>query len=604
MWNIDIRQFNFILSKIEEVKNINNLSNITNSFYVYILNRFFSEYNFNIEDNITDSNFFKENIMSWKKWWRDHWIDSIIVDENKNKFVYKLFNFKSTNDFKTAQSNFEWKELDKIYTFLDRVKKLDETLLSEDLNENLRNFVMEIFDKLQNIKNDVYFEIYLVSNYYEWLWKEDSKKFKNLFQSEKLSEITLNEILEDELNDYNKINAKVRLTAKDFIELNEWDEIRSIILKLEGQELIRLCINNSEIRNNDRIDDYSVLKNFELERLVFEENVRIYLNENKKNQINNNIISTATSDKDRWKFFYFNNWITIVCDEYSCPGNNTNTKSPSKNNNSTLELSQIQIVNWQQTIYSLFEAYKQNDIWFSDIKVLCKIYEVKNKDIRSKIAEYTNSQNVVKSRDLRSIDIIQDIIQRELETKYNIFYERKKNEISIREFIERIDSEKAWQLILSFFLENPTKAKNKKSSIFWEEYDNIFGSYWSDDIYIVNEIFKFIEEQRKIKAKELKRLLDNWEIDNKIYEKESYIKHCSLFLLFIIKKLSEKNSIELVKENLKNIKNLYSSSVEIVSKMIDIEFFDEKWLNKKYLLYWPFFKNEISKTKFNELFYK
>jgi hypothetical protein len=31
----------------------------------------------------------------------------------------------------------------------------------------------------------------------------------------------LNEIIEDELNDYNKVNAKIRISPKDFIELNE-----------------------------------------------------------------------------------------------------------------------------------------------------------------------------------------------------------------------------------------------------------------------------------------------------------------------------------------------------------------------------------------------
>jgi hypothetical protein len=60
-----------------------------------------------------------------------------------------------------------------------------------------------------------------------------------------------------------------------------------------------MCINNSEMRNDTRIDDFSILKKCELERLIFEENIRIYLNENKKNQINNNIIKTAISDSEK-----------------------------------------------------------------------------------------------------------------------------------------------------------------------------------------------------------------------------------------------------------------------------------------------------------------
>lgn len=601
----DIRKFNFILSKINDFKEIHDTRNITNAFYIYILENFFWDNDFEITDNITDTSFFKEKMMNDKKWWRDHGIDAILVTNTNNKYVYKIFNFKSTESFQTAQKTFKWSEIDKIYAFINRIKIQDKTILTEDLNENLKNFVMEIFEKLDNFKYDVIFEVILVSNYYNWLNEEDSKRFRNMFPAEKLTEITLNEILEDELNDYNKINAKIRFDSKDFIELNEWWVIRSIILKVDAQELIRICINNSEIRNNIILDDFSILKDFELERLVFEENVRIHLNENKRNQINNNIMKTALSLEDRSKFFYFNNWVTIVCDEYSCPDNKINPKSPSTSWKSNLNLSQIQIVNWQQTIYSLFEALKENNDWFSDVKVLCKVYEVKDKKIRAEVAKYTNSQNAIKTRDLKSIDDIQDIIQRELKAKYDILYERKKNEFHNIKDKEKIDSEKAGQIILSFFLEDPTKAKNKKSSIFWDEYEKIFWwEYWYNEIYLWNELFKHIEKKKQIVVKTLNKNLKEWIINNKNYEKESYIKHCSLFILFIIKKLIDKDWLEVNSKNIEKIKEKYDNAIEIIEKMIKSEFFDKKWESKKFLLYWPFFKNKPSIDRFNEIFYK
>lgn len=603
--NQDIRKFNFILSKINDFKEIYSISNLTNTFYIYILEKFFSDFNFEITENITDSNFYMETLMKEKKWWRDHWIDAILVENNKNQFTYKIFNFKSTENFKKSQNTFEWNELNKIYTFLDRIKKQDETILEENLNENLKNFVLEIFDKLDNFKYDVKFEVILVSNYYNWLNQEDSKKFRNLFKEENLREITLNEIIEDELDDYNKINAKIRFEQKDFIELNEWGSIRSIILKIEAQELIRICINNSEIRNDIFLDDFWILKDFDLERLVFEENVRIHLNENKRNQINNNIINTSSNEEERWKFFYFNNWITIVCNEYSCPDNPLNSKSPKKTGKSNLLLSQIQVVNWQQTIYSLFEALKNNDIWFSDVKVLCKFYEVKDKKIRAEIAKFTNSQNAIKTRDLKSIDDIQDIIQKELQSKYNILYERKKNEFYKIKDKEKIDSENAWQIILSFFLEDPTKAKNKKSSIFWDEYEKIFWwEYWYKEIYLWNELFKYIENHKKNIVKELNKNFKDWKIDNKSFEKESYIKHCSLFLLFVIKKIIDREWLEINNENIVKIKEKYFDAIKIIKKMVEDEFFDDKWDNIKFLLYWPFFKNKTSIESFNKIFYK
>ena len=106
----------------------------------------------------------------------------------------------------------------------------------------------------------------------------------------------------------------------------------------------------------------------------------------------------------------------------------------------------IQVVNGQQTIYSLFKAYQKDPENFSTIHVLCKIFEVEDKKLREQIAEYTNSQNSVKRRDIRSIDSRQKELQKDLEIEYDILYERKKNEFALNnpKNLERLDAEKAW----------------------------------------------------------------------------------------------------------------------------------------------------------------
>ncbi len=62
-----------------------------------------------------------------------------------------------------------------------------------------------------------------------------------------------------------------------------------------------------------------------IEKKMFDENVRIYLNEKNKNLINNNITDTANENKEN--FFCFNNGITLVCKKYSCPDNPTDNKN-------------------------------------------------------------------------------------------------------------------------------------------------------------------------------------------------------------------------------------------------------------------------------------
>jgi hypothetical protein len=109
---------------------------------------------------------------------------------------------------------------------------------------------------------------------------------------------------------------------------------------------------------------------------------------------------------------------------------------------------------------------------------------------------------------------------------------------------------------LSFYLEKPTKAKNKKSSIFDDEYNDIFG-YSAEKFYIVYVLYNFIENKRKDLLKKLRDDLENGIIDQFEYHKKSYIQHCSLFLLFALKKLAEKSEIEFKENNIKSIEEKY-----------------------------------------------
>ena len=106
-----------------------------------------------------------------------------------------------------------------------------------------------------------------------------------------------------------------------------------------------------------------------------------------------------------------------------------------------IELENIQIVNGSQTIHSLYEAFLKDASKFEYIELLCRIYETKNSALSTSIAEYTNSQNPVKSRDVRSIDYIQQKLEQELLVK-GLYYERKKNQYDKKAKNLRLDAEK------------------------------------------------------------------------------------------------------------------------------------------------------------------
>lgn len=141
-------------------------------------------------------------------------------------------------------------------------------------------------------------------------------------------------------------------------------------------------------------------KNYEL----FEENVREYLG---TRGINNGIISTLKSSKDRENFFYYNNGITLICEKCKTLRGATAARGKRRQNSSDtygFELTNPQIVNGCQTINSIAEVLdhcNQDEMAdeYSRAFVLVKIYvfdedaKRKKPELDKNIVKYTNSQN-------------------------------------------------------------------------------------------------------------------------------------------------------------------------------------------------------------------
>ena len=189
--------------------------------------------------------------------------------------------------------------------------------------------------------------------------------------------------------------------------------------------------------------------------------MRVYLRQ--RSRVNRNIKSTILSS-DNHRFFYFNNGITITCAKFTYP---KTQRGP------LIELENLQVVNGSQTIHTLYEAFLENSDQLNDVEVLCRIYETKSGVLTTKIAEYTNSQNPVISRDIRSIDYAQQKLESEFKAK-GLYYERKKNQYSGHDRNLRIDAEKVGQVLFALFNGMPGEAKNKKRLIFAEKYEEIF----------------------------------------------------------------------------------------------------------------------------------
>ena len=179
---------------------------------------------------------------------------------------------------------------------------------------------------------------------------------------------------------------------------------------------------------------------------------------------------------------------------------------------------------------------------------MCRIYETKDRELSSRIAERTNSQIPVNTRDIHSIDVEQINLEREFEA-LGFFYERKRAQFEHKPIHLRVDAEKCGQVYLAFYEEMPLEAKNRKGLIFGSKYDTIFSSTTTaEKLLLPLRLFDTIEAERAKTAT----------------GKRAWLNYASYHILFALKLLAEKKNIELVLKNLAAIRKLYSAAVRLV----------------------------------------
>lgn len=144
---------------------------------------------------------------------------------------------------------------------------------------------------------------------------------------------------------------------------------------------------------------------------LFDKNIREYLGiKGKRGKTNKDILTTLLDDIERNRFFYYNNGITMICDDFGRPQSNGRKYY--------LRVIQPQIVNGCQTVNTIFNAIeifsegkeiKEIVGAFKHCSILLKIFKVnKTNEVEKKIYEnivrYTNTQTSISAKDFVSKD--------------------------------------------------------------------------------------------------------------------------------------------------------------------------------------------------------
>ena len=518
-----LQDFSLVRTKTEKKQKDYNFQDLSSAFYFVVIDLILGLQEDEIRDSITDSNFLS---ISNQPSGHDRGIDALYIDETSSPPIIHMFNFKYVETFKKAQNNnLPSGEIDKILGFIHSLNQQEENLVKE-VNALLASKVEDIwriFDS-QNPK----FIFHFCSNHFKNF--EESEKGRLERSIGKNVDIKYH-LMSDIINyivsaDKKIVNGKIKGIDKGYFEKSDGD-IRALIVNVDARDLIRIVIDDEEVRNKADMsdDEYEIIKEINILEDTFNDNVRVY---QKKSAINKSIKVTALSE-DNNKFFYYNNGVTLTCDSFSY---SNNRRSP------IVELKNIQVVNGSQTLHSLYEAFLEDSSKFSDIEILCRICEVRNSSLSTRIAEYTNSQNPVKSRDIRSVDFVQLSLEKEFLVN-DRFYERKKNQYSDKPISQRIDAEKAGQVLIAFFNRLPFEAKNRKGIIFGDKYEEVFNEEINaDKIWLAYSLFEGIEsEKNKIKV----ATINNQEL----FEKSSYFVLASYYILYVMGELARRNKIEL-----------------------------------------------------------
>ncbi len=208
-------------------------------------------------------------------------------------------------------------------------------------------------------------------------------------------------------------------------------------------------------------------------RGLFAQNLRYYV---KNAKIDGNIIETIREHSEN--FWYYNNGIILICDDYVIDG-------------ASILLKRFSIINGGQTTKLIGETDFMKDFY-----VQCKI--IKNKyesdgeklDFIANVAEASNTQKPIKDKDLIANKIEQRLLKRQL-AEVGVYCQIKRGEKINRKLYpaawQNTTNEELGQFLLSFVYQKPGTARGGKATICGnkERYSLLFGKRY-DSCFLVD----------------------------------------------------------------------------------------------------------------------
>lgn len=322
-------------------------------------------------------------------------------------------------------------------------------------------------------------------------------------------------------------------------------------------------------------------------RRLFARNIRGFLG---RNEINKNIEKTLANEPHL--FWYYNNGITII-------GNKV--KLESSKGETYISLSNAQIINGQQTTRILGNYLgKEAKVLVRIIEIPCGPEDPKMDRMVGQIVKATNYQNQITASDLKSNDLEQIRIERELR-KLNYLYIRKRasaeeiSDININKYDWKVRKDRLAKTIAACIFDSHLVRVGGKNKLFADNvYKKLFNGksvkhyltfYWLDKLI------------SPLTTKDTRRYYAYWMILNFIWDNiEGYFEDIRTQKAFIY--VSERHLQNKYKKILKHLLNVcdrgfiaamafYRLNKEKDGKITDVSsFFRQPNLEKQFKTFW------------------
>ncbi|MEI7590909.1 MAG: AIPR family protein [Deltaproteobacteria bacterium] len=394
----------------------------------------------------------------------DFGVDAMhLSEEIDGEFMVTLFQGKYHQNLE-AKSNFEESGINSMINAIRHI--FDPGSQLERINDRLKMKVEEV----RSLIRDGYIprvRTIACNNGLKWNTAAQEAIDRADFGSQVIWEYVNHDVLIGILQRIKPVDETLRLTGKAIVE---------------DMNFSRICIGRIPV-----FEITNLLKTHG-ERLL-ERNIRRYLGL-QGNWVNEGIQQTLTGGTPE-NFYFFNNGLTMVCNDFSY--------NALQNSDYHVKVENLQIVNGGQTCMTIFKTLESMNSRLipREASVLIRLYKLPkdNQDIVLQITYATNSQNPVDLKDLKA----NDQKQRQLEdsiASLGYGYRRKRADTPVKP--SDITSGTAAEAILAVWRQRPHQAKFFSREHFGKLYDTIFrNDLTGAQVIIAVLLYRIAENRRK-----------------------------------------------------------------------------------------------------------